>query len=246
MSKKQHLFKRPNTQSVIVKKLVPPDSSLITGDQNPTHIVIHEVSLGTGRSPKEYNLSYYANRINEFSKNGRTVGFHYLVGGKEIYQFIPDTKSTDHTGTSFGNHNSIGIERLICNGIDYENAVHNQAKLVATLMLKYNIPIQNVYTHKQMQMEFGTEKVKSAPKPCPQRLNAGFRGTVQDFKHEVERCFIYGWFFTDILSQEQINKIPDLMEIAKNNQIKKTNKLKEARKGQIIKSSSQRNSDNCR
>ena len=36
------------------------------------------------------------------------------------------------------------------------------------------------------------------------------------------------------------------MEIAKNNQIKKTNKLKEARKGQIIKSSSQRNSDNCR
>ena len=151
-----------------------------------------------------------------------------------MYQFIPDTKSTDHTGTAFGNHNSIGIERLIYKGIDYENAVHNQAKLVATLMLKYNITIQNVYTHKQMQMEYGSERVKSTPKQCPGRLISGFRGTVQDFKHEVERCFEYGWFFKELLTPEQIKEIPVLMKVAKDAQIKKVNELKELRKGNNI------------
>lgn len=226
-----HLFKgKGPTAKRITNKLISPDSSLITGDQAPTHIVIHEVSLGTGRSPKEYNLSHYAKMLDEYSQKGRTVGFHYLVGDNEVYQFIPDNKSTDHTGTMFGNKNSIGIERLICNDIDYENAVHNQAKLIATLMLKHNIPIQNVYTHKQMQMEYGSEKVKNAPKSCPSRLNAGFRGTVQDFKHEIERCFQYGWFFEDILTQEQINQIPELMKITEERIKERNRKAKERRR----------------
>ena len=238
MSKKQHIFKRKKNPSVVVNKFLPPESTLMTGDQNPTHIVIHETSLGTGRSPENYDLTHYTDMLKEYSKNGRTVGFHYLVGDTQVYQFIPDTKSTDHTGTVFGNHNSIGIERLICKGIDYESAVHNQAQLVATLMLKYNIPIQNVYTHKQIQMEYGSEKVKSTPKQCPGRLISGFRGTVQDFKHEVERCFEYGWFFKELLTPEQIKEIPELMRIAKEAEIRRQNKLKEERRNQVIRSSS--------
>lgn len=105
-------------------------------------------------------------------------------------------------------------------------------------MLKYNIPIQNVYTHKQMQMEYGSEKVKSAPKQCPGRLISGFRGTVQDFKHEVERCFEYGWFFKELLTPEQIKEIPELMRIAKKAEIRRQNKLKEERRNQVIRSSS--------
>ena len=52
MSKKQHIFKRKKNPSVVVNKFLPPESTLMTGDQNPTHIVIHETSLGTGRVRK--------------------------------------------------------------------------------------------------------------------------------------------------------------------------------------------------
>ena len=85
-------------------------------------------------------------------KDGSTIGYHYLVGDKEVWQFLEDDVATSHTGTPFGNKNSIGVERLICEGVNYEHAIHNQAKLVATLMLKHHIPIQNVLTHKEMQI----------------------------------------------------------------------------------------------
>lgn len=239
MKKKKHIYKRPSNKMPDVKieqKLLEESSSIITGDQEPTHIVIHEVSLGTGRSPESYNMEHYHNLINEFSKNGRTVGYHYLVGDNEVYQFVPDNKATDHTGTQFGNHNSIGIERLICKGINYEYAVHNQAKLVATLMLKYGISIKNVYTHRQMQAEYGNETKRQNPTQCPQRLIKGVRGTVQDFKHEVERCFLYGWFFEDILDEEQIKQIPDLMEIAKKRQREKIESKKRAGHEKVVTS----------
>lgn len=222
--RKKHLFKRPSNKMPEVKvtnKLLDQSSSLIVGEQHPTHIVIHETSLGSGRSPKSYDMKHYANMLEERCKIGRSVGFHYLVGDTEICQFIEDTNSTEHTGTVFGNHNSIGIERLICEGINYEYAVHNQAKLVATLMLKHNIPLENVYTHRQMQAEYGNEQRKTSPTLCPQRLVRGVRGTVQDFKHEVERCFLFGWFFKDILTEEQISQIPYLMEAAKKRQREK-------------------------
>lgn len=221
MRKKKHLFKRPSNKMpevTVTKKLLDSDCSLIVGEQKPTHIVIHETSLGSGRSPESYNMEYYANMLLDRCKIGRSVGFHYLVGDNDVYQFIPDNNSTEHTGTVFGNHNSIGIERLICKGINYEYAVHNQAKLVATLMLKHNIPIDNVYTHRQMQAEYGNEQRKSSPTLCPQRLVTGVRGTVQDFKHEVERCFMFGWLFRDMLSEEEINKISGLMQIAQKRQ----------------------------
>ncbi len=158
MSKKYHLFKRqPNSEEKvkIEQRLLDEKLPSRMGKQNPTHIVIHEVSLGTGRKDESYNMEHYENLINEMGQNGRTIGYHYLVGDKEIYQFIPDDEATCHTGTAFGNHNSIGIERLICKGINYEYAVHNQAELIATLMLKHNIPIDNVLTHKEMQRVYG-------------------------------------------------------------------------------------------
>lgn len=236
MRRKKHIFKRPSNRDPEVKieqKLFGEDSSLIVGEQKPTHIVIHEISLGTGRSPENYNMEHYEDLIKQYSKNGRTVGYHYLVGDTSVYQFIPDNRATEHTGTIFGNYNSIGVERIICKGINYEHAVHNQAKLIATLMLKHSIPIENVWTHKQMQVEYGNEERRKNPKQCPQRLLAGFRGTLKDFKGEVERCFIHGWFFEDALDEEQISQIPGLMEIAKKRQREKIESKKMKRMKRI-------------
>lgn len=218
MSNKKHIYKRPPKGSKLVKvepRFIDYDLPNRIGYQKPTYIVIHEVSLGTGKSPKEYNMERYERKISEDARNGSDIRYHYLVGDKQIYQFIEDDVATKHTGTPFGNFNSIGVERLICEGVNYEYATHNQAKLIATLMLKHNIPIDNVITHKEMQKRYATDERKENPKQCPGRMLAGFRGTVQDFKNEIRRCFLYGWFFTELLDEKQIASIPKLQEITK-------------------------------
>ncbi len=223
MSKKKHMYIRPPKGDTPVKvepKFIDYDLPNRQGHQDPTYIVIHEVSLlaskGHYRSPKEFNMDRYANKISEDARNGRTIGYHYLVGDKQVYQFMEDDVATSHTGTEFGNHNSIGVERVICDGVNYEHATHNQAKLIATLMLKHNIPLDNVLTHKEMQRRFGDDEEQRAnPKQCPGRMLAGFRGTVQDFKGEIKRCFMYGWFFNELLDEKTIEEIPQIQEIAK-------------------------------
>ena len=177
-------------------------------------------------------MKHYEEQIIDYGKNGRTIGYHYLVGDKEVYQFIEDDVATEHTGTEFGNHNSIGIERLICEGVNYEYATHNQAKLIATLMLKHNIPIENVITHKHLQEQQGKEN----PKQCPGRMLAGFRGGVQDFKHEIERCFMYGWFFEDLLDEETKNKIPAMKEYF-TKRFEEANEKKKEKRGKTVESS---------
>ena len=160
-------------------------------------------------------MEHYERLINKYAADGRSIGWHYLVGDKEVWQFLEDDVATDHTGTYFGNANSIGIERVICEGVNYEYAIHNQAKLAATLMLKHKIPIENVITHKEMQRRYGDEETKEDPKQCPGRLLAGFRGTMQDFNNEIKRCLIHGWLFEELLDEKTIAEIPKLKEIAK-------------------------------
>ena len=56
--KKYHIFKRPdrNIKVNVEEKLLPSNSSNLLESQIPKYIVIHEVSLGTGKSPVEYNM----------------------------------------------------------------------------------------------------------------------------------------------------------------------------------------------
>jgi len=172
MSQKYDYYKQPE-KTEFIEKLIPYGLPNRSGkEQIPEYIVIHEVSLGLGKSPKNYNINHYANQIVEQGKSGRSIGYHYLAGDKEIYQFLKDTEATDHTGTKEGNSNSIGIERLICEGINYEHALFNQAKLAATLMIKWNIPIEKVVTHKMMQELFPNK-------------NSGYELKIKDFNPEI-------------------------------------------------------------
>ena len=218
MGKKHIIYKRPSKNNIpvgVTLKLIDEDLPNREGKQDPTYIVIHEVSLRTGRSPKNFNMEHYAKKIVEDGKKGSTIGYHYLVGDKEVYQFIEDDVATSHTGTQFGNKNSIGVERIICEGVNFEYALHNQAQLIATLMLKHNIPLDNVITHKEMQKRFGTPEQQANPKQCPARMLAGIKGDVQDFKNEIKRCFVYGWFFEEMLDEKTIQSIPKIQEISK-------------------------------
>ena len=166
--------------------------------QIPKYIVIHEVSLGLGRSPKTYGMQHYKDKIFKDGIEGSTIGYHYLCGDEVIYQFIPDDEVTCHTGTE-GNRESIGLERLICEGTDFSRALFNQAKLAATLMFKWNIPFDRVITHKKMQETYHNDN----PKQCPCRAIAGQFGGVEALKAEIIKCFQNGWLFMELLSKEQ-------------------------------------------
>lgn len=206
MSIKYKNYNRPMFEVKVEDSLLPLGTANRTGKkQVPIYIVIHEVSLGLGKSSNNYNMEYYENLIRKQGAEGRSIGYHFLVGDKIIKRFIPEDEATDHTGTLEGNSNSIGVERLICEGISYEHALHNQAKLIATLMIKWNISLDHVKTHKGMVWTYAPERENK--KNCPSRMLAGQRGGEEQFRREIIKCFKHKWFFNEILDEKHIKII---------------------------------------
>lgn len=163
------------------------------GLQIPKFVVIHEVSLGTEETPKDRNMEYYEKLILEQGRSGRTIGYHYLCGDNKVYQFIPDNEIAHHTGTEINNC-SIGIERLVCEGLDTNEAIHNQAKLAATLLVKYDLSPSKLITHQDTRIMTGREN-----KECPGRLLAGKYGGMKRFRDEVKQCLKDKDLFFDML-----------------------------------------------
>jgi len=202
MSKKYPNLNRPTNEIKIQKCFVDFSVSRPVIKQVPEYIVIHEVSLGLGRSPASYDMDHYEAKLR--LESYKKISYHYLCGDKEIRQFIPDDEFAYQSGTPEGNRRSIGIERLINKNVDFNHAIFNQAKLTATLMLKWNIPLEKVTTHKEMKRIFSSETPLNELKKCPERLITGQYGGMNMFYREVLRCFQYGWLFFDELSEEQI------------------------------------------
>lgn len=165
-------------------------------EQVPQYIVIHEVTLGTHETPSNENMDFFENLILTQGHNGRTIGYHYLCGDDKIYQFIPDTEAAHHTGSAFNNC-SIGIERLVCEGLSTEDALYNQAKLTATLMLKYDILPSGIITHKEARIMDNREI-----KECPGRLLAGMYGGMDKFKEVVKNCLVNKDLFYELLAEK--------------------------------------------
>lgn len=160
--------------------------------QNPRYIVIHETSIGTEKAPEYKNMEYYKNRL--FNDPENVVAFHYLCSDREILQFVPDFEVVYHSGTKL-NYRSIGIERLVNEKINFPDALHNQAKLTATLMYKWGIPLQRVITHKNARIA-----VETQPKECPARMLDFQYGGEDAFRNEVINCIRKKDFFYEVLN----------------------------------------------
>lgn len=163
---------------ILKKRLLPKNSHKRVSTMKPEWITIHEVSMGTDVREAERNFAYYHNLLLDESKK-TTIGYHFLVEAQRsknpvIYQFLEGGVATDHTGNKVGNSKSIGIERLVNEETDFQVAIMAQAKLTATLMHKYNIPIENVVPHKHWN-----------GKECPARLLAGMHGGWDGFIEKV-------------------------------------------------------------
>ena len=102
------------------------------------------------------NASYFRNQIVKASA-------HYFVDGQDIYQSVEDLKTAYSVGGSkwsdcgltkggsmYGqitNANSISIEMCSVGGVITEAAIENAVALGKELLIKYNIPLSNVYRH---------------------------------------------------------------------------------------------------
>ena len=170
---------------MIENRILPPRENYLgeISRNTNTFITIHESSDGTGYAEDNRTLEYYENRLRNPPKGLEQIGCHFFVSDSHIVQFIPINVRTAHAGTTEGN-NSIGIERLVNRFIDFPTAIANQAKLTATLMHMFNIPIENVVTHKHW-----------SGKECPARLLAGLNGGWEGFISQVMNFYETGDIF---------------------------------------------------
>jgi peptidoglycan hydrolase-like protein with peptidoglycan-binding domain len=101
-----------------------------------------------------------ANR-NYFNSTNRGASAHYIVDDHQIIQCIPDDEVAWHVGASkyrtigemvrekpFGpNYFLIGIEMCVNRDGDWSKTYRNSIELVAYLLKKYNLTINNIYRH---------------------------------------------------------------------------------------------------
>ena len=112
----------------------------------------------------------------------REASWHYSVDDKEIYQHVPNDYVAWHAGdgsTKYGstwvakdgktyigggNYNGIGIEMCVYQGIDFNMAMRNTAKLTAELLLQYELNFDGIKQHYDF-----------AGKDCPQVIRQANR-----------------------------------------------------------------------
>lgn len=112
---------------------------------NPTYIVIHN----TANSAPAVNEVKYLNS----KENNSSTSFHFAVDDTGVYQAVNLDYNSWHAGNVSMNRKSIGIEiakSTINDNALKDKAIENGAKFTAMLMNYYNIPLENVITHKDV------------------------------------------------------------------------------------------------
>lgn len=128
------------------------------------YIVVHD----TGNPSKSANAEMHNRYIKNLNQNPEAtyISWHYTVGDDGIYQHLPLDEVAYHAGDgshvfgdtyyneSFGawsigggNRNGVGIESCVNEGVDYTIVMRKLAKLVAELLIQFNLDIDRVKQH---------------------------------------------------------------------------------------------------
>lgn len=137
-------------------------------EMKPQYITIHNTA----------NDASAANEIAYMTSNNNEVSFHIAVDDKEAIQGIPFNRNTWHAGDGLGDGNMKSISIEICysksGGLKFDKAYINTLEVVAQLMKQFNIPVENIYYHKDW-----------SGKNCPHRL-LSMGVTVEKFRELVK------------------------------------------------------------
>lgn len=160
-----------------------PDGYTSYNDDNIYWVVVHDTASTSATANAASHNIWLTNMSND-PNNGTYVSWHYTVDEKEIYQNMPDNERAYHAGDGSnlvgegdyiggGNTNGIGIEMAVNSGSDIYRTWQKTAKLVASLLVKHNLPLENYKYHNDF-----------SGKDCPNTLrNSG--GLISNFEKMV-------------------------------------------------------------
>lgn len=126
------------------------DGYTMPNENNILYIVVHESGM-----PRTGNDALLLARVQMETAEGtrdRQASWNYQIDENKVYQSFDDNvicwHAGDGTGTpGSGNNNGIGIEMCINDDGNYDGAMYHDAKLIAYLMHKYNLKLENVQRH---------------------------------------------------------------------------------------------------
>ena len=128
------------------------------------YVVVHDTAGGLPTHTAE-SFAQNQQQKNTNEANREYISWHFTVGTDGIYQSLPTDEVAYHAGDGShvygdiwssggyndriggGNRNGIGIESCINNGTDYNDTIRILAKLVAELLLQYNLSTDRVKQH---------------------------------------------------------------------------------------------------
>lgn len=128
------------------------------------YIVVHDTGNNNNGANAEMHWRYINNLNND--PNSSSVSWHFTIDEGSIIQNLPLDEVAWHAGdgsreygttyfnTSYqktsitgGNRNGIGIETCVDEGSEYNNTMRNTAKLVAELLLQYDLGFDRIKQH---------------------------------------------------------------------------------------------------
>lgn len=162
-------------------------------DDNPLFIVVHETGIRTpGINAKyysefQYNKAYVADEVDAWTS------WHYTVDDHSIYQSYLDQSECWNAGD--GDIYGIGIEMCINADGNYNASLINNARLIASLLIKHNLGMKSLKMHHDY-----------SAKPCPETM------LQNRLWFNFLKMIAYEYVSQALLSQFEITYTYDLIE----------------------------------
>ncbi len=127
-------------------------------------IVVHESGMNTTGVNAERLAKTQHNSA--YQGSSRDASWQYQVDDGEIYQSYEDNIYCWHASAKRGNSNSIGIEMCVNPDGQFNAAMRNDARLIASFLIKYELGMLNVKQHFNFDPN---------GKNCPENIRNDFR-----------------------------------------------------------------------
>lgn len=116
-------------------------------DDNVLFIVVHETGIRTPERDALFFSEFQYNKAYVFNEDeiDAWTSWHYTVDDHSIYQSFKDETECWHAGN--GDIYGIGIEMCINSDGYYDASLRNNARLIASLLIKHNLGMKSIKMH---------------------------------------------------------------------------------------------------
>lgn len=161
-----------NTKVKIARDLIPVKHRTKAGIIRPgTKLVATSLTIHNTGNPQSSALGEKRWLVNP--SNDRQASWHFVIDEMGVIQAIPETEVAYHSGTTEGNHSSIGIE--VCESGDQEKVYANAVGFVALQLYQRGWGVDKVTTHKRW-----------SGKECPRLLLPKWSKFIDDVEDTLE------------------------------------------------------------